>query len=68
MGVLEAGGGVGHDVEHGVRGGVGCDVDLDDERTAEHADSAVDLRLRAAVCGACCAGVVGVQEEESEEG
>ena len=55
-------------MERGVRGGLGGHAVVDSRREAEHADSALDLRLRAAVRGACGAGLDGVPEEEPAEG
>lgn len=54
-------------MERGVRGGLGGHAVVDYRREAEHADSVLDLRLRAAVWGACGAGLDRVPEEEPAE-
>ena len=49
LGLLQAGGGARHVVEHGVRRRLGGDAGMHHQRAAELADPRVDRRVRAAV-------------------
>jgi len=60
LGLLQAGGGARHVVEHGLRGRLGRDARMHHQRAPELADPRVDRRIRAAVPCACGARLARV--------